>query len=229
MRARDGQSAQPSPGGRPRREITDALVALRSPPPGGGPAGAAGAREAALERLMPLVYGELRKIAHRRLAAERAGHTLSTTALVHEAYLKLADQTRVEWADRAHFFAVAARAMRSIVIDYARRHRALRRGGGLRPVSLDAVSDADAADAGASGGVEIAVAERADELVALDEALGRLAALDERLARVVECRFFAGLTEAETAEVVGVTPRTVARDWVKAKTWLYQELRPDAP
>ena len=240
MRTRDGQFAQPPRGGQPRGEITAALIALRGAPPDAGPDGAASsaagareaARQAALERLVPLVYGELRRVAHRQLGAERAGHTLNTTALVHEAYLRLADQTRVEWADRAHFFAVAARAMRRILVDYARRHRALRRGGGQRPISLDAVSDAvsdaDAADGGAPGGVQVAVAERADALVALDEALERLAAVDGRLARVVECRFFGGLTEAETAEVLGVTPRTVTRDWVKARAWLYQELRPDA-
>jgi len=236
MRARGGPSEGPTRGGQPQGEVTNALLALRSLAPSAGAddlaSGAVGAREAArqaaLERLMPLVYGELRKVAHRQLGAERSGHTLNTTALVHEAYLKLADQTRVDWADRAHFFAVAARAMRRILVDYARRHRALRRGGGLRPVSLDAVSDAEGVDAAGPPGLQVAVAARADELVALDEALERLAAVDARLARVVECRFFAGLTEAETAEVLGVTPRTVTRDWAKAKTWLYQELRPDA-
>jgi len=208
MRAEPPQHRQSEP---PRQEITGALLALRG--------GAPDDRQDALERLVPLVYGELRKIAHRQLGAERAGHTLSTTALVHEAYLRLVDQTRAEWSDRAQFFAVAARAMRRILVDYARRHRALRRGGAAPHVPLDAL---EGADAGA-----LSVAERADELVALDEALERLAALDERLSRVVECRFFAGLSEAETAEVLGVTARTVARDWVKAKGWLYQELRPD--
>jgi RNA polymerase sigma factor (TIGR02999 family) len=206
------QHAQPP---HARREITDALVALRAAPedrPGGA--------SDALNRLVPLVYGELRKIAHRQLAAERAGHTLSTTGLVHEAYLKLADQSRVQWQDRAHFFAVAARAMRRILVDYARRHRALRRGGAGVRLSLGAL---DEGDAGA-----LAIAARADELVALDDALVRLAVLDERLARVVECRYFAGLTDAETAAVLGVTPRTVGRDWVKARGWLYQVLRPDA-
>ena len=198
MRAEPPQHRQSEP---PRQEITGALLALRG--------GAPDDRQDALERLVPLVYGELRKIAHRQLGAERAGHTLSTTALVHEAYLRLVDQTRAEWSDRAQFFAVAARAMRRILVDYARRHRALRRGGAAPHVPLDAL---EGADAGA-----LSVAERADELVALDE----------RLSRVVECRFFAGLSEAETAEVLGVTARTVARDWVKAKGWLYQELRPD--
>jgi RNA polymerase sigma factor (TIGR02999 family) len=201
------QAGQAWPGDRPpQHDITDALVALRHGAPD------------ALDRLTPLVYEELRKIAHRQLGAERSEHTLSTTALVHEAYLKLVDQTRAQWSDRAQFFAIAARAMRRILVDYARRHRALRRGGAQRQLSLDDLEDSDA----------LAAAERADELVALDEALERLTTLDERLARVVECRYFAGLTEAETAEVLGVTSRTVARDWVKARGWLYQELRPDA-
>lgn len=190
---------------RGREEITDALLDVRI-----------GAPEA-LARLVPLVYEELRGIAHRQLRAEPAGHTLSTTALVHEAYLRLVDQTRAQWADRAQFFAVAARVMRRILVDYARRHRALRRGGTHRQSSLD---DADAA--------AVAAAERGEELIALDEALDRLEALDDRLVRVVECRFFVGLTESETADVLGVTSRTVARDWVKVKGWLYDELRGDA-
>jgi RNA polymerase sigma factor (TIGR02999 family) len=193
-----------------QQEITDALIALRE----SAASARTGARAAALERLAPLVYGELRGIAHRQLEVERPDHTLSTTALVHEAYLKLVDQTRASWEDRAQFFAVAARIMRRILVDYARRHRALRRGGARRPASLD--------DAGA-----VAVAERAEEVIALDEALERLALLDERLSRVVECRYFAGLTEEETAQALGVTRRTVARDWVKAKGWLYKQLRSD--
>jgi RNA polymerase sigma factor (TIGR02999 family) len=188
------------------REITEALIALRHRAPG------------AMDRLMPLVYDELRQVAHRQLRAEPAGHTLTTTALVHEAYLRLVDQTRTEWQDRAHFFAIAARAMRRILIDYARRHRAERRGGmpdgsPPAPISLDAV--------------EFSVAERADALVALDEALDRLGRVDERLAQVVELRFFAGLTESETAAVLGVSKRTVAREWAVARGWLYQELRRD--
>ena len=185
-------------------DITGALLALRSGAPG------------ANDRLANLVYDSLRAIAHRQLQAERPGHTLETTGLVHEAYLKLVDQRRAEWSDRAQFFAVAARAMRRILVDYARRHRALRRGGQLRQVALE---ETDAAAAAATA--------RSEELIALDEALDRLQQLDERLSRVVECRFFAGLTEAETAEVLGVTARTVARDWVKARGWLFQELRPD--
>jgi RNA polymerase sigma factor (TIGR02999 family) len=200
------------------RELTDAPVAPRA-----GPIDQLGGALDALDRLVPLVYGELRRIAHRQLAAERAGHTLSTTGLVHEAYLKLADQSRVEWQDRAHFFAVAARAMRRILVDYARRHRALRRGGERVRLSLGALDEAGA------GAGAIDVAARADELVALYDALERLARLDERLARVVECRYFAGLTDAETALALGVTARTVGRDWVKAKGWLYRELHPNAP
>jgi RNA polymerase sigma-70 factor, ECF subfamily len=178
--------------------ITDYLVQLR-----------AGDREA-MDQLLPLVYEQLRRLAHRQLLNERSDHTLDTAGLVHETYLKLVDITRVEWQDRAHFFAVAARAMRRILVDYARRHRAERRGGGLSPVSL---------------GEEEVVAERGETLLALDEALDRLAAFSQRLSQVVECRYFAGLTEEETAEALGVTTRTVQRDWAKARGWLYLQLR----
>jgi RNA polymerase sigma-70 factor, ECF subfamily len=183
--------------------VTDALAAARDGAPG------------ALDRVFPLVYGQLRELARRRLAGERAGHTLSTTALVHEAYVKLMDQTRVQWQDRAHFFAVAAGAMRRILVDHARRHRAVRRGGagGVRRISLD--------------DVEIAAGERAAEIVALDEALQRLAAVDARQARVVELRFFGGLSEKETGDALGISQRTVAREWVTAKGWLYRELHGD--
>lgn len=184
--------------------ITEALCAVRDGAPDG------------MDRLAPLVYEQLKHIAHRHLRAEPIGHTLSTTGLVHEAYLKLVDQTRVDWQDRGHFFSVASRAMRRILVDYARRYRAARRGGDsdgvpVRPVPLD---DTD-----------IPVAERADTLIALDEALERLARFDGQQSRIVECRFFGGLTEAETAAALGVSQRTVARDWVTAKGWLYQELR----
>lgn len=172
----------------------------------------------AMDQLAPLVYGELTRMAHRQLGLEGQGHTLSTTALVHEAYLRLVDQARAGWADRAHFFAIAARTMRRILVDHARRHNALRRGGVRRQkVSLESLEAIDPS--------ALAVDERADVLLALDEVLERLARLDERQARVVECRFFAGLTEAETAETLGVTARTVTRDWVKARAWLRQELR----
>lgn len=180
-------------------EITGLLAAWR------------GGDRAAFDQMFPLVYDELRRIAHRQLGRERTDQTIGTTALVHEAYLRLVDQTRAQLTDRAHFFAVAARAMRRILVDYARRHRAAKRGGAQAPVSLeDATLVAD---------------QRADSLVALDEALTRLAEVEDRLSRVVECRFFGGLTEEETAVALGVTARTVRRDWVKAKGWLSQELR----
>lgn len=188
-------------------EITEALVALRQGTPG------------AMDRLMPLVYDQLRRMAHRQLGAEPTGHTLSTTALVHEAYLKLVDQTRAQWQDRAQFFAIAARAMRRILIDYARRYRAARRGGGPDGAPAARVSLDD---------VDISVAERAAALLALDDALERLGQVDAPLAQVVECRFFGGLTEEETAAALGVSRRTVAREWATAKGWLYQELYSEA-
>lgn len=194
-----------------------------SPPSDGIPDPAApDGAPGALDQLYALVYGELRGVAHRQLRAERPGHTLCTTALVHEVYVRLAHQREVPWSDRAQFFALAARAMRRILVDHARRHRALRRGGARQPVSLSVL---DAAGNGGGDEVRVAASDRADELLALHEALERLSVLDERLGRVVELRFFAGLTEGETAALLGVTPRTVARDWVKAKGWLYQELR----
>jgi len=189
----------------PQHAITDALVALR-----------AGAPDA-MDRLVPLVYGELTQMAHRHLRLEPAGHTLSTTAVVHEAYLRLVDQTRVDWADRAHFFSVAAQAMRRVLVDHARRHRAARRGGPeRRTISLEEF-EADAAS--------LAAGERADMIVALDDALRELAVLDPRQASVVELRFFGGMTAAETADALGIASRTVERDWVKARGWLYEEMR----
>jgi RNA polymerase sigma factor (TIGR02999 family) len=164
----------------------------------------------AWERLVPVVYEELRRIARRQLRSEACGHTLNTTALVHEAYLKLAAGSFQSFADRAHFFAVAARAMRQIVIDHARRHRAEKRGGAWKRIPLEAA--------------EIAAEERAEMLLALDEALTRLTSIDERLGQVVECRFFGGMTEEETAVALEVTDRTVRRDWTKARLWLYDEL-----
>ena len=172
----------------------------------------------AMDVLMPLVYQELRQVAHRQLGAEARGHTLSTTAVVHETYLRLADQSRAGWVDRAQFFAVAARMMRRVLIDYARQHQAERRGGPERfAVALEVL---ERGDAGA-----ISIPERADSLLALDEALESLGRMDARLARVVECRFFAGLSEVETAEALGVSQRTVARDWQMARAWLHEELR----
>jgi RNA polymerase sigma factor (TIGR02999 family) len=167
--------------------------------------------EAARETLFPLVYDELRRIAHRQLQRESPGHTLDTTALVHEAYFKLVDQTRAGFTDRAHFFAVASNAMRRILVDYARRYLADKRGGAPRRVTLtDSMLVAE---------------ERADTLLAINEALQELSRIDDRLSRVVECRFFGGLTEEETAEVLGVTARTVRRDWTKAKGWLLRMLK----
>jgi RNA polymerase sigma factor (TIGR02999 family) len=175
----------------------------------------------AMSRLMPLVYDKLKRIAHRQLASEAPGHTLSTTAVVHEAYLRLADQSRVEWVDRGQFFAVAARAMRRILIDYARQHRAARRGGsGRLAIALDVLEQNDSAS--------ISVPDRAESLLALDEALEGLHRMDPRLARVVECRFFAGLSETETSEALGVSKRTVSRDWRMARTWLHEALRNDS-
>lgn len=166
---------------------------------------------AAVESMFPVVYDELRRLAHRHLARESLpGRTLGTTELVHEAYLKLIDQTRVEWTGRAHFMGVAATAMRRILVDRARGRRSLKRGGGHAPVALD--------------DIDIAIDEPADLLVALDEALDRLRDLDSRQARVVECRFFGGMTEEETAEALAIGVRTVKRDWAKAKSWLYREL-----
>ena len=178
--------------------LTELLLALRE-----GQAGV-------VDRLYPLVYEELRRIAHRAIRGERTGHTLGTTGLVHEAYLGLVDQTRLEYRDRAHFYGIAARAMRHILVDYARRHGAAKRGGGQRAIALDEAI--------------LAVEDRADALLALDEALRELETLDPRLGQVVQCRFFGGLTEEETGEVLGVTARTVRRDWLKAKGWLYQHL-----
>ena len=186
------------------QEITAALDLLRRRAP------------EAMARLLPAVYADLRRIAHRQLAAESTGHTLSTTALVHEAYLRFANQANAELVNRGQFFALAARTMRRVLVDYARRHHAERRGGAHREVL--SLSDPEAI--GSLAGVQ-----RAAEFIALDEALERLTEIDPRLASVVECRFFGGLLEAETAEALGVSQRTVARDWLMAKGWLYRELR----
>ena len=164
-----------------------------------------------LDAVFPLVYGELRRIAHHHLAREQSGHTFSTTDLVHEAYVRLADQTGIPVHERGRFFGIAATAMRRVLIEYARRRQADKRGGGAELVTLE--PDAIAAD------------ESSEMLIALDEALTRLAAIDQRLAAVVECRYFGGLTEEETAEALDITARTVRRDWTKAKEWLYAELR----
>jgi RNA polymerase sigma factor (TIGR02999 family) len=162
-----------------------------------------------MNRLFPLVYGELRRLAHWQLQRERTGHTLDTGALVHETYLKMVDQPRVHWRDRAHFFRVASWAMRRILVDYARRYGAQRRGGGVAAQTLDD---------------RVAIAQQSEQVLALDEALERLAAVNQRLSQVVECRYFGGLSETETAEALGVTVRTVQRDWSKARAWLVLEL-----
>jgi RNA polymerase sigma factor (TIGR02999 family) len=169
-----------------------------------------------LDAIFPVVYAELRRLAHRRLGAEVPGHTFSTTALVHETYLKLAAERESDFGNRARFFALAARAMRRILVDYARRHRALKRGSAPAPVSL---SELDIAKPPTDSAFD-----RAEVLIALDEALDRLNQVDARLARVVELRFFVGLTEGESADLLSVTQRTVARDWVRAKAWLRQHL-----
>lgn len=159
-----------------------------------------------LDDLVAVAYDELRAIAHARLAWRGASGTLSTTALVHEAYLKLADQSSSKWRDRSHFFAVASLAMRHVLVDFAKARVTLKRGGARRRITLD-------------DGM-IAVDDQADALLQLDDALARLAQLEPRLARVVELRFFGGLTEEEIADSLGVTVRTVRRDWVKARVML---------
>ena len=168
----------------------------------------------ALTRLIPLVYDELRRIAGQYLRRERAGHTLQPTAVVHEAYLKLVGQRRVRWQNRAHFFAVAAQLIRRILVDHARARAAAKRGGGLPPLALERAP-------GPAGGRDL-------DVLALDETLRRLSTLDPRQARLVELRFFAGLGVEESAEVMGVSPATVKREWRTAKAWLYRELREKA-
>ncbi|HEU4996800.1 MAG TPA: ECF-type sigma factor [Gemmatimonadaceae bacterium] len=164
-----------------------------------------------IDAVFPQVYGELRRLAHAHLRRERAGHTLSTTDLVHEAYVRLADSTGIPVQERPRFFVIAATAMRRVLIEYARRRQAAKRGGTAEIITLEAD--------------QIAADESSEMLIALDEALTRLASIEPRLASVVECRYFGGLTEDETAEALGITARTVRRDWVKAKEWLYAELR----
>lgn len=165
----------------------------------------------ALDRLYSLVYEDLRRRAHRLLEGQPTGLTLSTTALVHESYLKLIRSEGLTWQDRAHFTALAARAMRMVLVSYARQHGARKRGGGAVPVQLDEALELPA--------------NRAEVMIALDEALERLAGLNERLSRTVELRFFGGLTLEESAEALGVAPSTVKLDWQKARAWLYRELQ----
>jgi len=182
-----------------RGEVTGLLVAWNAGDP------------AAVERLMPLVYAELRRIAEHQFRRERAGHTLQPTAVVHEAYFRLVDQTRVTWKNRGHFFAIAAQAMRRILIDHARARAAEKRGGREPAVTLD---------------VGIASPEPADDvdLLALDEALGRLKTFDDAQARIVELRFFGGLSIEETAEAMDTSPSSVKREFRSARAWLFREL-----
>lgn len=165
-----------------------------------------------LDDLMPLVYEELRRQAARYLRKERAGHTLQTTALIHEAYLKLIDQKNVRWQNRAHFFAIAAQAMRRILVDYARERKREKRGGANENLPIEEAAFAVSP-------------EKSVDLVALDEALTRLAKFDERQARIVELKYFSGLSIDETAEVLGVSNATVRNDWTMAKAWLRLEIR----
>lgn len=182
----------------PSHEVTQLLVAWSS------------GDSAALDRLVPLVYDELHRLAQSYLQRERAGHSLQTTALIHEVYLRLIDARDIQWQNRAHFFGVAARVMRQILVAFARERGFQKRGGGAQRVSLD---EAMLIDSG-----------QQEELLALDEALQALAQFDARKAQVVEMRFFGGLTEAEIAEALQVSPETVRRDWRLAKSWLLYEL-----
>lgn len=182
----------------PSNQVTELLVRWR------------GGDKEALDSLMPLVYGELRRIAQHYLNNERSGHTLQSTALVHEAYVRLAHQDLPQWQNRAHFFAVAAQLMRQILVDYARSHRASKRGGDVYKLALDdAEEQPQAADL---------------DIVALDDALKTLALMDAQQSKVVELKFFGGLSIEDTAEVLGISPSTVKRDWVTARAWLYREL-----
>jgi len=179
-------------------EITASLIEARRGDP------------AALSDLFERLYPELRRLAHGHLRGQETTGTLGTTALIHEAYLKLCDHDQLEVRDRAHFFALSAKVMRQIMVDYFRSRATLKRGAAARALPLDEV--------------QIPVADRGDTLLALDEALDRLETLDARLARVVECRFFGGMTQEEIAEALGLTPRTIRSDWRKAKAWLGHEL-----
>jgi len=167
-------------------------------------------RTGAAEQLFQLVYDELRRLAASHMRSERPGHTLQATALVHEAFMRLIRDDRMDWRNRAHFFGAAAEAMRRILVDHGRARAAIRRGGDRRKVSLEDTPDLST--------------DRSDEIIAVDAALSRLSNLDPRKGRLVELRFFGGLDIEETAEVLGVSPRTVKRDWTFAKAWLYREI-----
>jgi len=181
-----------------RSDVTELLHAHAAGEPG------------ALEELLPRVYDELRRIARGRLRRERTGHTLDPTDVVHEAFIKLLPLDRVDWQSRAHFFAVASRAMRNVLVDHAVRRQAVKRGGGRSAVTLDELVE--------TGPLPL------DELVALGDALATLERLDQRQARVVECRFFGGLSLEETAAALGISPATVSRDWTFARAWLHRAL-----
>jgi RNA polymerase sigma factor (TIGR02999 family) len=165
--------------------------------------------QAALDKLYPLVYNELRRLAHGYLKRERKGHTLQTTALINEAYLRLVDQKHVQWANRSHFFGISAQIMRRILIDHARRYEYSKRGGGAQRISLDEAA--------------VVAKERGRQLLMLDEALNGLAQIDPRRSRVVELRYFGGLSNEEIAGVLKISENTVTRDWNMARAWLYQE------
>ena len=167
--------------------------------------------KSALDRLMPLVDEELRRLAHRYMSRERTGHTLQTTALVNEAFLRLINRSKVDWQNRAHFFGLAAQLMRTILVDHARSHACTKRGGGADKLELD------------EG--QVVSRQKASEVLALDDALKELAVIDPEQGRIVELRFFGGLTVEETAEVLHISPATVKREWSTAKAWLYRELR----
>ncbi len=166
--------------------------------------------QAALDRLMPLVHEELRRLAHQHMRRERPGHTLQTTALLNEAYLRLVGQKSVHWQNRAHFFAIAAQMMRRILVDYARKRGYAKRGGGVRQVSLDEAADL--------------AQDRAAGLLLLDSALTSLGSVDPQQGRIVELRYFGGLTVEETAEALGLSVDKVKREWTTAKAWLYREM-----
>jgi RNA polymerase sigma factor (TIGR02999 family) len=184
-----------------KNDLTDLLIEWRQ------------GDKAALDKLTPLVYDELRRIAHRYVQRERNGHTLQTTALVNEAYLRLAGMRKIAWQNRLHFFAVTAQVMHHVLIDHARRRRYAKRGGEPQQVSLEHA--------------ELMSPQRAAELVTLDEALEELAQLDPRKSQVVELRYFGGFSLEETAEVLGVSTMTVRRDWRAAKAWLYKQVMND--
>ena len=185
--------------GKCSREVTLLLQAWR------------GGDQGALDKLMPLVYGELHRLAHRYMLREHVGHTLQTTAVVNEAYLRLIDAQQIEWKDRAHFFAISANLMRRILVEFARSRGRNKRGGDIRKVELDEAF--------------VISPQRGADLVALDDALTALASMDERKAKVIELRFFGGLSVEETAEVLNVSPDTVMRDWRLAKVWLWREMK----